>query len=79
MSRAVAAGAEAAIFNVYRGDEAGRWDVPDQRAALRDLGIPSLYLAEQPHAIADPVELRSRIGDFIAGLPAGRPATGTGR
>jgi benzoyl-CoA reductase/2-hydroxyglutaryl-CoA dehydratase subunit BcrC/BadD/HgdB len=68
VGRAVAGGAQGAIFNAFSGDEPQRWDVPDERAALEKRGIPSLYLAEQPYKIVDVDAVRGRISDFIATL-----------
>jgi benzoyl-CoA reductase/2-hydroxyglutaryl-CoA dehydratase subunit BcrC/BadD/HgdB len=66
--RATAAKPDGAIFNVYGFDDHQGWETPDQMAALRAAGIPSLYLKDQPYRIAAPDELKAQIGAFIATL-----------
>jgi benzoyl-CoA reductase/2-hydroxyglutaryl-CoA dehydratase subunit BcrC/BadD/HgdB len=66
--RAAASKAQGAVFNVYRLDDHQGWDAPDEMRALKEQGIPSLYLAEQPYKISEPDALRRRIGEFVASL-----------
>lgn len=62
--RALAAGADAAIFWCARGDRSQVWETPDEIRALEAKGIPCLHLKEQDYALQS-AELQSRIADFI--------------
>lgn len=64
-ARAKAAAADAAIFNVFRDDNAQVYDIPDQMKGLREIGIPSLYLQEQPYRITDAGSVRSVVRQFL--------------
>ena len=57
VARARAAGADAAVIWLRRGDEGPAWDAPHQRAALTDAGIPTLVLDRQPYGAIDEPDL----------------------
>jgi benzoyl-CoA reductase/2-hydroxyglutaryl-CoA dehydratase subunit BcrC/BadD/HgdB len=74
--RAVESGAEAAVFNVYAFDNHQLWDIPDERRALEDAGIATLYLQEQPYLITDEAGVKGEVRRLLDILkePAGSPA-----
>lgn len=59
--------AEGVIFYIYAND-AQAWEVPNQVKALKEKGIPSLYLKEQTYRISDPEGLKSTITKFVESL-----------
>lgn len=61
-----AAGAQAVIFFIYQKDDAPSWDFPEQRGALKALGIPSLLLDHQPYPMAGADSLEREIKAFLA-------------
>jgi benzoyl-CoA reductase/2-hydroxyglutaryl-CoA dehydratase subunit BcrC/BadD/HgdB len=65
---AQAAGVHGAVFNVYHGDDIKLWEVPDEVAALAEVGIPALHLKEQPYRITDPPGLAAQVSAFIGSL-----------
>jgi len=68
LKSALAARAQGAIFNVSLFDEIQAWETPEEIQKLKEEGIPSLYLKDQPYLIADPEGLKSRIEDFVKGI-----------
>lgn len=68
VARAQAAGADGVVFNVYADDALEIWSIPDTIDALAAVGIPSLYLSEQPYLIADPAAITDRITTFVSTL-----------
>jgi benzoyl-CoA reductase/2-hydroxyglutaryl-CoA dehydratase subunit BcrC/BadD/HgdB len=60
--------AQGVIFNIHRFDEIQAWETPDEIKALKEKGIPSLYLKDQPYRISEPGALKSRIEEFIKGI-----------
>jgi benzoyl-CoA reductase/2-hydroxyglutaryl-CoA dehydratase subunit BcrC/BadD/HgdB len=76
--RATSARVDGAIFTVFEGDGVHVWDTPDEIEALRERGIASLYLKQQPYSIVDPTPLRATIGEFLASLGSA-PASGGDR
>jgi benzoyl-CoA reductase/2-hydroxyglutaryl-CoA dehydratase subunit BcrC/BadD/HgdB len=57
--------AQGVIFNIHRFDEIQAWETPDEIKELKEIGIPSLYLKDQPYRISEPVSLKNRIDEFI--------------
>jgi benzoyl-CoA reductase/2-hydroxyglutaryl-CoA dehydratase subunit BcrC/BadD/HgdB len=76
VDRAVAADVDAAIYYVFKGDAAQSWETPDEVAALRARGIPTLHLAEQRYDCLPAAELKERIGTFLASVREGRGEMG---
>jgi benzoyl-CoA reductase/2-hydroxyglutaryl-CoA dehydratase subunit BcrC/BadD/HgdB len=62
--RAEACGAQAAVFSVYAHDDHQLWDIPDERNALADAGIPSIYLQEQPYRL-DKAAVAGAVARFL--------------
>jgi benzoyl-CoA reductase/2-hydroxyglutaryl-CoA dehydratase subunit BcrC/BadD/HgdB len=60
--------AQGVIFNIQRFDEIQAWETPDEIKALKEIGIPSLYLKDQPYRISEPGALKNRIEEFIKGF-----------
>jgi benzoyl-CoA reductase/2-hydroxyglutaryl-CoA dehydratase subunit BcrC/BadD/HgdB len=67
-ARAVTAKAQGAVFNVYRFDNFQIFDIPHEMEALKEKGIPSLYLQEQPYKIAEPDQIKSKLSSFVDSL-----------
>jgi benzoyl-CoA reductase/2-hydroxyglutaryl-CoA dehydratase subunit BcrC/BadD/HgdB len=70
LERARASRAQVALFFYYEEEEALTWDYPEQREALRTLGIESLALERQPYPPAPFVE--PMIREFLARASATR-------
>ncbi|MBN1382755.1 MAG: 2-hydroxyacyl-CoA dehydratase [Deltaproteobacteria bacterium] len=68
LQNARAAKVQGAIFHVNRFDEMQAWEVPDEMKVLKENGIPSLYLKDQPYRIDDTEALRARISEFVKGI-----------
>jgi benzoyl-CoA reductase/2-hydroxyglutaryl-CoA dehydratase subunit BcrC/BadD/HgdB len=68
LQRAKSANAQAAIFSVMEFDVMQVWETPDELAALRAAGLPSLYLKRQPYRIANAAALKTQIGEFLQGV-----------
>ena len=68
LDNALAARAQGVIFNITRFDEIQAWETPDEINALKEKGIPSLYLKDQPYLIADPEVVKAKIVEFIQGI-----------
>jgi benzoyl-CoA reductase/2-hydroxyglutaryl-CoA dehydratase subunit BcrC/BadD/HgdB len=65
-------GAQGVVFYYFEAEEALTWDCPNQVGALRDAGIPSLILENQPHApIA--ASLSAQLVEFTRRLRASKP------
>ncbi len=60
-----AAGAQGVIVFIYQKDDAPSWDFPEQRVALKAMGIPVLLLDHQPYPMADADSLRAAVSAFI--------------
>jgi benzoyl-CoA reductase/2-hydroxyglutaryl-CoA dehydratase subunit BcrC/BadD/HgdB len=60
--------AQGVIFNIQRFDEIQAWETPDEIKALKEKGLPSLYLKDQPYRITEPGELKKRIQKFIQAI-----------
>ena len=56
--------AQGVVFNVFRFDEMQAWETPDEIKALKEKGIPSLYLKDQPYVITDPESIKEMITEF---------------
>jgi hypothetical protein len=56
------------IFNIYRFDEIQAWETPDEIKALKEKGIPALYLKDQPYLITEPEALKTNIEEFVQGI-----------
>lgn len=65
---AVDAKAQGVIFNVLRFDEIQAWETPEEMKALRERGVPSLYLKDQPYLIYDVEALRAKITEFVKSI-----------
>lgn len=65
--RAEDCGAQGAVFSVYAHDDHQLWDIPDEQNALRDAGIPSIYLQEQPYRL-DKAAVTGAVGRFLKTL-----------
>jgi benzoyl-CoA reductase subunit C len=61
---AIDAKVQGAIFYNHENDTHA-WDIPDEVKALKEKGIPSLYLKGQPYKISDPEPLTTKIKEFI--------------
>jgi benzoyl-CoA reductase subunit C len=68
LKNALEARAQGVIFNVNRFDEIQAWEIPEEIKALKEKGIPSLYLKDQPYLIADPSALKTRIEEFVKSI-----------
>jgi benzoyl-CoA reductase/2-hydroxyglutaryl-CoA dehydratase subunit BcrC/BadD/HgdB len=69
LARATAGAVDAALFFVYEGDGVHIWDTPEEIDALQQrLGIPCLYLKQQPYTMSRPEELREKLSEFIGSL-----------
>ena len=68
LGRALASGADGAVFCVMEGDGVHVWDTPDEVAALQGSGIPSLVLNRHTYRIDDPESLRNQISQFVGAL-----------
>ncbi|MBU4317024.1 MAG: 2-hydroxyacyl-CoA dehydratase family protein [Proteobacteria bacterium] len=68
LESALAAKARGVIFNVFLFDEMQAWETPDEIKVLKENGIPSLYLKDQPYRIAEPEALKQRIAEFIQSI-----------
>jgi hypothetical protein len=44
------------------------WETPDEIKILKEHGIPSLYLRDQPYRIDEPEALKEKISAFIQGI-----------
>lgn len=64
VKRAQDSGADGVVFSVYEHDYQEIWIVPDTIDALKEKGLPSLYLSEQPYLISDPEAVASRVSAF---------------
>jgi len=58
-------GAEAVVFYILDGDDAPSWDFPEQRKALRELGVPALLMDRQPFGPERQEEQRARLKEFF--------------
>lgn len=65
---ALAAQPHGAIFHVLAGDEIKVWEVPDERAALQQAGLPVLHLKRQSYATRTAPAVHQQIATFVAGL-----------
>jgi benzoyl-CoA reductase/2-hydroxyglutaryl-CoA dehydratase subunit BcrC/BadD/HgdB len=68
LQSALEAKVQGVIFNVYRFDEMQAWETPDEIKALREKGIPTLYLKDQPYLITEQETLKTKIEEFIQGI-----------
>lgn len=68
LKNALEARAQGVIFNINRFDEIQAWETPDEIKALKEKGIPSLYLKDQPYLITDPSALKTRIEGFVKSI-----------
>lgn len=71
VDRAIAADCDAAIYYVIKGDAAQSWETPDEVAALRARGVPTLHLSEQRYDCQPVEELRGKIAEFLASVRGG--------
>ncbi|HEY31666.1 MAG TPA: 2-hydroxyacyl-CoA dehydratase [Dehalococcoidia bacterium] len=60
--------AQGVIFNIYRFDDIQAWETPDEIKELKEKGIPTLYLKDQPYLIAEPEALKTKIEEFVQGI-----------
>jgi benzoyl-CoA reductase/2-hydroxyglutaryl-CoA dehydratase subunit BcrC/BadD/HgdB len=67
-ARAVSAKAQGAVFNVFRFDNFQIFDIPHEMEALKEKGIPSVYLQEQPYKITDSAAIKATITSFVENL-----------
>jgi benzoyl-CoA reductase/2-hydroxyglutaryl-CoA dehydratase subunit BcrC/BadD/HgdB len=58
-------GAEAVVFHILDGDDAPSWDYPEQRRALKELGVPALLMDRQPFGFERQDEQRARLAEFF--------------
>jgi len=68
LKNALEAQAQGVIFNVNLFDEIQAWETPEEIKALKEKGIPSLYLKDQPYRITDPSALKTRIEEFVKSI-----------
>ncbi len=71
--KSVSAGAQGVIFYLLEWDPAPAWDQPDQKNALEEKGIPSLYFSDQKYFLSDGDKtlLKKDVERFIGTI--GRP------
>jgi benzoyl-CoA reductase/2-hydroxyglutaryl-CoA dehydratase subunit BcrC/BadD/HgdB len=60
------AGAQQAIFFVYKHDNAEAWEIPEKVKALTEKGIGALILKNQPYGISEPEKLNADLNNFLA-------------
>jgi benzoyl-CoA reductase/2-hydroxyglutaryl-CoA dehydratase subunit BcrC/BadD/HgdB len=68
LRNALEARAQGVIFNIHRFDEIQAWETPDEIKALKEKGIPSLYLKDQPYLITEPEAIKTKIVEFIKSI-----------
>lgn len=69
--RAQACAAEAAIGFGRRRDEAPAWDVPAQRRALADAGIPMIFIGDEPYADTPSPACATAVQGFLESVRSG--------
>ena len=67
------AGAQQAIFFVYKHDNAEAWEIPEKMKALGEKGIGTLVLKNQPYRISELEKLKAELNQFFS---AASKATG---
>jgi benzoyl-CoA reductase/2-hydroxyglutaryl-CoA dehydratase subunit BcrC/BadD/HgdB len=65
LRKAKGGAAQAAIFSVMEFDIMQNWETPEELAALRAAGLPSLYLKRQAYRVKDPAALKAEVGEFL--------------
>ncbi|WP_343941874.1 2-hydroxyacyl-CoA dehydratase family protein [Pseudonocardia zijingensis] len=65
---AVGSRPDGVIFFDLDGDEAQLWETPDEIAALRAAGIPTLHLPRQPYTAHLPEDVTAQIAAFVTSL-----------
>jgi benzoyl-CoA reductase/2-hydroxyglutaryl-CoA dehydratase subunit BcrC/BadD/HgdB len=69
VARATAGAVDGAVFFVYESDGVHVWDTAEEVDVLQQrLGIPCLYLKQQPYVITRLEELREKLSEFIGSL-----------
>lgn len=63
-----ASNAHGVVFNVYEHDEAEAWEVPEKVKMLKNIGIESLHLSNQPYLIPETHHVKMHIEEFIKPL-----------
>jgi benzoyl-CoA reductase/2-hydroxyglutaryl-CoA dehydratase subunit BcrC/BadD/HgdB len=67
LRRASDGAADAAIFFVYSSDSSQHWQAPDEIKAMEEMGMPVLYLADQPYG-SGLEEKKRAIESFLGSL-----------
>lgn len=75
--RALEARADGVLFYIIAGENPPSWDYPEQRKALEEQGIATLFLSQQPYRLDDAEALRSHVKTFVQELSARKPAVAT--
>jgi benzoyl-CoA reductase/2-hydroxyglutaryl-CoA dehydratase subunit BcrC/BadD/HgdB len=70
VERAQAAQADVVIFSLYDNDNHEIWSVPATIDALKQAGIPSLYLSQQPYLLGDASAQKSAITELFGSIGA---------
>jgi benzoyl-CoA reductase/2-hydroxyglutaryl-CoA dehydratase subunit BcrC/BadD/HgdB len=60
--------AEGVIFYIHKADDAPSWDFPEQREALKALGIPALLLDRQAYGVNDKNQMAKNVSAFIQAI-----------
>jgi len=68
---------DGAVFYIIKGENPPSWDYPEQRKALEEQGVATLFLPNQPYRLDDAGDLRSRITTFVQVLSSGNPVPST--
>lgn len=66
--RALASGADGAVFLVQPGDQLQLWETPDEIAVLEKAGMPVLHLHAFPYSGECNAETEEKIANFVASL-----------
>ncbi len=68
VKRATEVKADGVIVSIYDHDNLEIWLVPDTIDALKEVGLETLYLSQQPYLIEDPAAITAQVQPFIASL-----------
>jgi benzoyl-CoA reductase subunit C len=75
LSRQIAATKpDGVLFYILAGEHPAMWDYPEQRNAIRAMGIPTLCFDHQPYQLTARDELKSQIASLVQSLVIKEPA-----
>ena len=63
-----ACGAEGVIAYTYLYDDAPSWDFPEQKKALKEMGIPMLQLTGRPYGVEEGESLKTKLEEFASSI-----------